>query len=146
MAELPLRVVGQLRFRGGGEEKAEEEEVPEQDPPLDLAARAPQDKAETPTPKRKIQLGIGKFFGSPEAKSSAKPVGDTSITPQSRPTKRKGQLVDRLMIEELAERNAELVSLVAWGRPSRGLQEEPLRARETEAKKSASFSTKEERS
>ena len=85
MAGLPLRVVGQLRFRGGGEEEAEEEEVPEQDPPVQVAARAPEDKAETPTPKRKIQFGIGKFFGSPETKSSAKPVGDTSITPQSRP-------------------------------------------------------------
>ena len=74
--------MGQLRFSGGGEEEAEEEEVPEQDPPVDLAALAPEDKAETPTPKRKIQFGIGKFFGSPEAKSSVKPVGDTSITPQ----------------------------------------------------------------
>ena len=117
MAGLPLRVVGQLRFRGGGEEEAEEEEVPEQDPPVQVAARAPEDKAETPTPKRKIQFGIGKFFGSPEAKSSAKPVGDTSITPQSRPTKRKTQLVDQLMIEQLAEKNAELEALLPGANP-----------------------------
>ena len=117
MAGLPLRVVGQLRFSGGGEEEAEEEEVPEQDPPVDLAALAPEDKAETPTPKRKIQFGIGKFFGSPEAKSSVKPVGDTSITPQSRPTKRKGQLIDQLIIEELAEKNAELEALLPWAVP-----------------------------
>ena len=117
MAGLPLRVVGQLRFRGGGEDEAEEEEVPEQDPPVQVAARAPEDKAETPTPKRKIQFGIGKFFGSPEAKSSAKPVGDTSITPQSRPTKRKNQLVDQLMIEQLAERNAELEAMLPGSIP-----------------------------
>ena len=117
MAGLPLRVVGQLRFRGGGEQEAEEEEVPEQDPPVQVAARAPEDKAETPTPKRKIQFGIGKFFGSPEAKSSAKPVGDTSITPQSRPTKRKTQLVDQLMIEQLAEKNAELEALLPGANP-----------------------------
>ena len=117
MAGLPLRVVGQLRFRGGGEEEAEEEEVPEQDPPVQVAARAPEDKAEIPTPKRKIQFGIGKFFGSPEAKSSAKPVGDSSITPQSRPTKRKNQLVDQLMIEQLAERNAELEAMLPGAIP-----------------------------
>ena len=117
MAGLPLRVVGQLRFRGGGEEEAEEEEVPEQDPPVQVAARAPEDKAETPTPKRKIQFGIGKFFGSPEAKSSAKPVGDTSVTPQSRPTKRKTQLVDQLMIEQLAEKNAELEAMLPGATP-----------------------------
>ena len=117
MAGLPLRVSGQLRFRGGGEQEAEEEEVPEQDPPVQVAARAPEDKAETPTPKRKIQFGIGKFFGSPEAKSSAKLVGDTSITPQSRPTKRKTQLVDRLMIEQLAGKNAELEALLPGADP-----------------------------
>ena len=100
--------MGQLRFRGGGEEEAEEEEVPEQDPPVQVAARAPEDKAETPTPKRKIQFGIGKF---------AKPVGDTSITPQSRPTKRKTQLVDQLMIEQLAEKNAELEAMLPGAIP-----------------------------
>ena len=97
--------------------KQKKRKFPEQDPPVQVAARAPEDKAETPTPKRKIQFGIGKFFGSPEAKSSAKPVGDTSITPQSRPTKRKTQLVDQLMIEQLAEKNAELEALLPGANP-----------------------------
>ncbi|CAE7826855.1 unnamed protein product, partial [Symbiodinium sp. CCMP2592] len=121
----PLRVVSQLRLRGGGEGEEEEEEVPEHDSPAENETEeVPEEQlaekpaeAETPTPKRQLQFGMARFFGSPEAKSEAKPVSETSLTPQARPTFRKRQLRDQLIIDQLAEEVAELKAKMPQANP-----------------------------